>query len=135
MSARRLWAVEWRQGTELLAAIEPTDDEIAKAAPALAAFYNHEHNRRMMAHEETLDADEVVDYYHELRAEGGRPFLLQLGAGADATLMGDADLRNIDAPTGEFAIMIGAQAAQGRGFGTRFAVMVHAFAFQVLDLG
>jgi RimJ/RimL family protein N-acetyltransferase len=133
MSERRLWAVEWQQGTELLSAIEPTDDEIVQATPALAAFYNEEHNRRMMAHEESLDEDDVADYYHELRAEGGRPFLLTLG-GAGGALMGDADLRNIEGSTGEFAIMIGARAAQGRGFGTRFAIMLHAFAFQVLDL-
>jgi len=133
-SARRLWAVEWRQGDEVLLAIEPTANEIRRAAPALAAFYNDEHNRRMMAHDETLDVDDVVDYYGELRGEGGHPFLLRLGA-ADGELMGDADLRNIDGPTGEFAIMVGARAAQGRGFGTRFAIMLHAFAFQVLDLG
>jgi RimJ/RimL family protein N-acetyltransferase len=30
--------------------------------------------------------------------------------------------------------MIGARAAQGRGLGTRFATMLHAFAFEVLDL-
>jgi RimJ/RimL family protein N-acetyltransferase len=125
-----LWAVEWRRGDELLSATEPTGEELAGAAAALAAAYNDDHNRRMMAHEETLDADEVVAYYSELRGEGGRPFLLQL----DGALMGDADLRNIEGGAGEFAIMIGARAAQGRGLGTRYAIMLHAFAFSVLGL-
>ena len=130
MSERRLWAIEWRQDDELLGAVEPTAAEIARAAPALAGHYNDDHNRRMMAHEETLDAGEVAAYYAELRGEGGRPFLLE----RDGILMGDADLRNIDGPAGEFAIMIGARAAQGRGLGTRYAVMLHAFAFGVLGL-
>jgi RimJ/RimL family protein N-acetyltransferase len=130
MRERRLWAVEWRRGDELLSAIEPTGEEIAGAAAVLAASYNDDHNRRMMAHEETLDAGEVVAYYGELRGEGGRPFLLQL----DGALVGDADLRNIEGATGEFAIMIGARAAQGRGLGTRYAIMLHAFAFAVLGL-
>ena len=130
MGERRLWAIEWRQGDELLAAIEPTAAELARAAPELAGHYNDDHNRRMMAHEESLDAAEVAAYYGELRGEGGRPFLLE----RDGALMGDADLRNIDGPAGEFAIMIGARAAQGRGLGTRYAVMLHAFAFGVLGL-
>jgi RimJ/RimL family protein N-acetyltransferase len=133
MSERRPWAIEWRQGDDLLVAMEPTPAEVARAAPALAAFYNDDHNRRMMAHEETLHAEDVVDYYTELGDEGGRPFLLQLD-GPSGPLMGDADLRNIEGPTGEFAIMIGARAAQGRGLGTRYAIMVHAFAFRVLGL-
>jgi RimJ/RimL family protein N-acetyltransferase len=130
MGERRLWTVEWRQGDELLAAVEPTAAELARAAPVLAGHYNDDHNRRMMAHEETLDAAEVAAYYGELRAEGGRPFLLE----RDGALMGDADLRNLDGPSGEFAIMVGARAAQGRGLGTRYAVMLHAFAFGVLGL-
>lgn len=131
MNERQLWAVEWKQGGELLEAIEPTAEELLRAAPALAAFYNDDHNRRMMAHDDEPHAPEdVIAYYEVLRAEGGRPFLLYL----DGLLMGDADFRNVREGSGEFAIMIGARAAQGRGLGTRFGRMLHAFGFQILRL-
>jgi len=131
MNKARLWAVEWRQGGELLAAIEPTAGELRRAAPALAAFYNDDHNRRMMAHaDEPHTPEDVVAYYEELRVEEGRPFLLYL----DGVLMGDADFRNLEGDIAEFAIMIGGRAAQGRGLGTRFGRMLHAFGFGTLGL-
>ena len=131
MNKARLWAVEWRQGGELLAAIEPTAEELRRAAPALAAFYNDDHNRRMMAHaDEPHTPEDVVAYYEELRVEEGRPFLLFL----DGVLMGDADFRNLEGDIAEFAIMIGGRAAQGRGLGTRFGRMLHAFGFGTLGL-
>jgi len=130
MHANQLVTVEWRLDDELLAAVEPTRREIEAAAPRLAAYYNDPHNSRMMAHEAELSPDEVVAYFEELRAEGGHPFHLTW----NGQLMGDADLRNLDDDSGEFAIMIGARDVQGRGLGTRFAVMVHAFAFQRLGL-
>jgi ribosomal-protein-alanine N-acetyltransferase len=126
-----LWAVEWREGAETLRAIEPTTEELDRAAPELAAFYNDSHNRAMMAHEtEAYTAADVIAYYQQLRAEEGRPFLLFL----DGVLMGDADFRNIEGNAGEFAIMIGGRATQGRGLGTRFGLMLHAFGFAVLGL-
>ena len=131
MNKARLWAVEWRQGGELLAALEPTAEELRRAAPALAAFYNDDHNRRMMAHaDEPHTPEDVVAYYEELRVEEGRPFLLYL----DGVLMGDADFRNLEGDIAEFAIMIGGRAAQGRGLGTRFGCMLHAFGFGTLGL-
>jgi RimJ/RimL family protein N-acetyltransferase len=131
MNKARLWAVDWQQGGELLEAIEPTTEELRRAAPALAAFYNDDHNRQMMAHDdEPHTPEDVVAYYEELRLEEGRPFLLYL----DGVLMGDADFRNIDADTAEFAIMIGGRAAQGRGLGTRFGRMLHVFGFGTLGL-
>ena len=48
--------------------------------------------------------------------------------------MGDADFRNIEDGSGEFAIMIGGRASQGRGLGTRFGLMLHAFGFGTLGL-
>jgi RimJ/RimL family protein N-acetyltransferase len=135
MSMSPLTTLEWRQGDELLVATEPTRREVEAAAARLAGYYNDPHNSRMMAHEGEMSPAEVVAYYEDLRGEGGRPFLLERAAGAGArVLMGDADLRNIDGGTGEFAIMIGARDVQGRGLGTRFALMVHAFAFQRLGL-
>jgi RimJ/RimL family protein N-acetyltransferase len=130
MTAERLWAVEARRGDQVLLAIEPTPREIARAAPRLAAYYNDAHNRRMLAHEADLSPDEVVAYYEELRRDGGRPFLL-IGDGA---LVGDGDLRNVEAGAAELAILIGARAQQGRGLGTSFAAMLNVFAFQVLAL-
>jgi RimJ/RimL family protein N-acetyltransferase len=134
MDKARLWAVEWKEGGETLLAIEPDEAELQRAAPDLAAFYSDDHNRRMMAHENgEFTAAEVVAYFEELRAEGGRPFLLFV----NGALMGDADFRNIDLDdaTGEFAIMIGGRATQGRGLGTRFGRMLHAFGFETLGLG
>jgi RimJ/RimL family protein N-acetyltransferase len=66
----------------------------------------------------------------QVRAAGGHPFLLE----RDGTLAGDADFRNLSAGQGEIAILIADTAAQGRGLGTRFAWMLHAFAFQILHL-
>jgi RimJ/RimL family protein N-acetyltransferase len=137
MSGDELWRIEWHTEGEMLAATEPSSAEIEAAAAPLAAYYNDAHNQRMMAHDADLSAAEVVDYYRELRGDGGRPFLLERApAGGPAALMGDADLRNVDVDdkTAEFAIMIGARDTQGRGIGTRFAVMVHGFAFRVLGL-
>jgi RimJ/RimL family protein N-acetyltransferase len=131
MDKARLWAVEWEQGDETLTALEPTDDELRRAAPVLAASYNDGHNRVMMGHDdEPHTAGDVVAYYQELRIEGGRPFLLYM----NGVLMGDADFRNIADVRGEFAIMIGGRATQGRGLGTRFAFMLHVFGYDVLGL-
>jgi RimJ/RimL family protein N-acetyltransferase len=125
------WEIAWRAGDEALRAFEPTDSEVAAAAPELAVQYNDAHNRRMMGHTEALSADEVAGHYTALRGRGGRPFLLER-AGA---LAGDADLRNLDGRGGgELAILVGARQAQGQGLGTRYAVMLHAFAFRILDL-
>ena len=115
----------------MLTAVEPTGDELRGAAPVLAASYNDSHNRVMMGHDdEPHTAGDVVAYYEQLRIEGGRPFLLYM----NGVLMGDADFRNIGDISGEFAIMIGGRASQGRGLGTRFALMLHAFGYDVLGL-
>ena len=136
-AASSRWAIEHREGEAAgddgLLALEPTPAEIAAAAPALAAFYNDPHNRRMMANTVTMTPAEVVTSFDELRAQGGRPFLLFSGE----RLLGDGDLRHLDAGAraGEAAILIGDRTIQGRGLGTRFAAMLHAFGFEVLGLG
>lgn len=119
-------------GGEVLRAIEPTRDEILAAAPALASFYNDPYNRRMMANTVAMSAADVVASFDELRASGARPFLLYAGQ----RLMGDGDLRHLDrhANAGEVAILIGERASQGRGLGTRFAALLHAFGFRILGL-
>ncbi|MBM4394345.1 MAG: GNAT family N-acetyltransferase [Deltaproteobacteria bacterium] len=133
MERETLYAIEWPgEGDEgeTLRVIEPTPDEVETAAARLAAFYNEPYNRGMMANEGEMTARDVVDYYREFRASGGRPFLLE----RDGVLMGDADLRHIDGPTAEFAILVGVRAAQGSGLGTRFALMVHALASGALGI-
>ncbi len=112
-----------------LTAVEATLDEIARHAPALAAGYNEPRNAELMGHTAALSPAEVVESYAEGIAAGMRAFLL---FERDA-LVGDADLRNIRDGAAEFAFMIAAPSAQGKGLGTRFAQMIHAFG--LLELG
>jgi RimJ/RimL family protein N-acetyltransferase len=128
VSAR--FAIELASGGERLRASEPTRAQVAASAPRLAAFYNDPHNRAMLSHAADLSAAEVVAHYRRLAGDGARAFLLEL----DGRLVGDADIRNIDRGRGEVAILVGDRAVQGRGLGTRFGVMVHAFAFRALGL-
>lgn len=130
MPAIQLFAVEWPDPTELLRVLEPRRQEVVAASGALATYYNDAHNSAMMAHEAKMSISDVMEHFDELWGDGDRPFLLE----QDGALIGDADLRQVDGGTAEFAIMIGARAAQGRGLGTRFAIMVNLFAFDVLAL-
>jgi RimJ/RimL family protein N-acetyltransferase len=122
--------VQWSPPDGELRAFEPTPDEIAAAAPKLAAYYNDAHNSAMMAHQGAMSVDEVVDHFERLQSQGGRPFLLE----SNGELIGDADLRHIDRDRAEFAIMVGPRASQGKGLGTRFGLMLHALAFRILGL-
>src|SRR5437868_8393775 len=93
MGAERdmMWAAEHRRGQEVLRAIEPTPGEARVAAPVVASFYNDPYNRRMMANTVTMSPEDVVSSFAELRADGGRPFLLYAGE----RLVGDGDLRHL----------------------------------------
>jgi RimJ/RimL family protein N-acetyltransferase len=122
--------VEWQTPGDLLRALEPTREEIARFAPTLAGFYNDEYNRSMMANTVAMTTDEVVEHFEGLRRKGGRPFLLE----RDGALLGDADLRHLTAQTAEFAILIGQRPEQGKGIGTRFTILLHALAFRGLGL-
>jgi len=122
--------VEWQSPGDGLRAFEPTREEIARFAPTLAGFYNDDYNRSMMANTVTMTVDEVVEHFEGLRLKGGRPFLLE----RDGALLGDADLRHITAHTAEFAILVGQRPEQGKGIGTRFALLLHALAFRGLGL-
>jgi RimJ/RimL family protein N-acetyltransferase len=115
-----------------LVALEPTPDELTAAAPALADAYNDPHNAPLMGHVDALTAADVVDHYGDLDDEGAHAFLLT----QHGELVGDGDFRDLDDDAGdaEFAIMVAARASQGRGLGTRFAIMLHAFGFGVLGL-
>jgi RimJ/RimL family protein N-acetyltransferase len=121
----------WEVTDGTLRAFEPTEAELMSAAPALAAAYGDAHNSRMMGQAPgAFTAQDAVAHFAGLRAEGGRPFLLEHAG----RLAGDADFRNLTAGAGEFAILIADPAAQGQGLGTRFARLLHAFAFDVLRL-
>ena len=145
-----------------LTALEPTPDELAAHAAALSRGYNDPRNAELMGHTADISPAEVIESYAESIASGMRAFLLfSDGALAgDADLRGirepaaDADHRGIREPaadvrgiretavdshidrnrTAEFAFMIAAPTAQGKGLGTRFALMVHAFGFRSLEL-
>jgi len=120
------YILEWNE----LVAIEPTPAEIGEHAAALSVGYNEPRNAELMGHTAAISAAEVVDSYTDSIAAGMRAFLL-FDSGA---LVGDADLRGVRGGTAEFAFMIAAPAAQGKGLGTRFARMIHAFGFRTLGL-
>jgi RimJ/RimL family protein N-acetyltransferase len=124
--------ITWRPVDSLTTyvALEPRGNEIATFAPRLAAAYNDPHNATLMGNTEEMSADDVVAHYADMTDEGARQFLLFV----DDDLVGDADLRDIDATSCEFAFMIADRAQQGKGLGTRFATMLHALAFQSLRL-
>jgi RimJ/RimL family protein N-acetyltransferase len=107
----------------------PTPAEVAAAAPRLAAFYNDPHNASMLAHDEDLSVEDVLEHYDSLR-EDGLPFLLHAGG----VLAGDGDLRDIENGVAETAILVGDRGAQGKGLGTRFLTMIHALAFGPVGL-
>jgi RimJ/RimL family protein N-acetyltransferase len=132
MSLSERWSVSWNTAAGRLVAREPTAGEVAAAAARLSCWYNDAHNRAMMANTCAMDEAEVCAHFSSLRHAGGRAFLLFSPDG----LMGDADLRHVDPTTrtAEFAILIGERTAQGRGLGTRFALMLHALAFAALAL-
>ncbi len=132
MSEPERWSVSWSCSDGRVEAREPTRPEVAAAAVRLSGWYNEGHNRAMMSNEEEMDPGDVLDYFDDGWKEGGRHFLLY----AEGQLMGDADLRHIDLATrtAEFAILIGERKVQGRGYGMRFALMLHTLAFTALDL-
>lgn len=123
-----MFRIDWQ--AEGLSAIEPTLDEVRVHAGALAVGYNEPRNAQLMGHTAALEPDEVIEHYSDMADEGAHQFLLF----ANGALAGDADLRGIEDGAAEFAFMIGAPAAQGKGLGTKFATMIYAFAFEQLRL-
>jgi RimJ/RimL family protein N-acetyltransferase len=124
------FAIDWSTAAGELAALEPTLAEVAARAALLAAGYNEPRNAELMGHGDPIGELEVVDHYEAMLREGNRMFLLYRAN----QLVGDADLRGIANGTAEFAFMIAVPAEQGKGMGTAFALMLHAFAFEHLDL-
>lgn len=122
--------IDWVTSSGKLLAREPTPAEVAAHAPALAAAYNDPHNAAQLGHGEPFEASEVVAHYQAMQAEGARMFLLFV----DGQFAGDADFRGIGDGAAEFAFLVAARASQGKGLGTRFAILLHAFAFAQLGL-
>ena len=108
-----------------LSAVRPTIDEVHVHADALAAAYNDPRNSALLGNTQTMSRGDVVEHYEALLADA-HPFLLF----NEGVLAGDADIRGGD----EFAFLIAAPSQQGKGLGTRFATMIHVFAFRELEL-
>lgn len=130
MAHEQRFSVTWPTPKGVLRAYEPHEAEIVATAPLLAVCYNEAYNRAMMDNSQAMTAGEVVEHYTELRRSGGKAFLLE----RDGDLVGDADLRHLDGRTAEFAILVGWRPEQGKGLGTRFAILLHAFAFTRYEL-
>ena len=122
--------IEWSSDRGELVAFEPTLDEVQAHVRELAAAYNDAHNAPLLGHEVEISQTDVIDHYTALRDRGARAFLLY----CNGSLAGDADLRGIHQRHGEFAFMIAAPGAQGKGLGTAFATMIHAFGFAKLPI-
>ena len=122
--------IDWHTDVGHLEAIEPTLIEVTAHAAQLAAGYNDPRNAELMGHTEPISEDEVVDHYDASMEDGVRSFLLFV----DGALVGDGDLRGERDGAAEFAFMIAAPTLQGKGVGTRFAVMIHAFGFAQVGL-
>lgn len=126
-----LYQLTWSTSGEPLVAIEPRPDEIVGHAAALAAAYNDPHNAPLLGHTESVGPDDVVAHYSDVAGAGGHNFLVL----RDRELVADADLRKVKGGAAEFAFLVVSPAAQGRGLGTRVAMMVHVFGFRSLELG
>jgi len=122
--------IRWLTDFGELVAIEPTLTDVSAHAVELAAGYNEPLNARLMGHVEPFTEAEVVEHFASMLGEGARPFLLYL----DDKLVGDADLRGMRDGAAEFAFMIAERQQQGKGLGTKFALMVHAYGFATLGL-
>jgi len=122
--------VDWSTPVGELCALEPRLDEVAEHVKVLAAAYNDPHNAPLLGHEAKLSETEVLDHYESLLDQGAHPFLLY----RDGALAGDGDVRGIGDGAAEFAFLIAAPDAQGKGLGTRFATMIHVFAFAHLPI-
>lgn len=117
--------IAWSTPAGELVAQVPDAAEIARHAEALATAYNHPHNAPLLGTTEPLSPDDVIAYYARMRDAGAPAFVFYV----DGALAGDGDLRNQRGDAAELAFLVASPAAQGKGLGTRFATMLHAFAF------
>ena len=122
--------IDWSTTAGELCALEPRLDEVVEHVSVLAAAYNDPHNAPLLGHEAKISESEVLDHYESLLGQAAHPFLFY----RDGQLVGDGDVRGIGDGAAEFAFLIAAQAAQGQGLGTKFATMIHVFAFAHLPI-
>ena len=135
--------IEWGD----LVAFEPTLDDVRTHLKALTVAYNDPRNAPLLGHTSELAPADVIEHYERLLGSNARAFLLTRrdqsvprpsGRGTETPyngeFAGDGDLRGIAGGAAEFAFLIADPNAQGRGLGTRFALMVHTFAFDSLGL-
>jgi len=136
-----LCQIAWVTPAGRLVAIEPRPDEVMRHAGALSAAYNDPRNAPLLGHTDDVDEDDVVGHYSDVAEAGGHNFLVfveqsETGGGDPdgLALAADADLRKVGGGAAEFAFMVASPAAQGKGLGTRVALMIHAFGFRRLRL-
>ena len=118
--------IRWNE----LRVIAATPEEVDRVAGALADAYNDPTNAGLLGHTVELSEADVVEHYAKLQPPQGYGFLLYV----DERCQGDGDLRGVADGAAEFAFLIANPATQGKGLGTRFATMVHAYAFKQLGL-
>ncbi len=124
------YQIAWSTPAGQFLAIEPRPAEVARHAAALAVAYNDPHNAPLLGHTAPLSEHDVMAHYAALAGDGSHGFLVF----CDGGLAGDADLRGISGGAAEFAFLVAAVAAQGKGLGTKVATMIHAFGFARLGL-
>ena len=114
---------------ETLTMRAPDPEDVERHAEALVRAYNDPKNASLLGHVDEMTRDDVIEHYVDL-ADGGRPFMLFEGG----ELVGDGDLRNRKGGGAELSFLIASPSAQGKGLGTRFALLLMTFGFRVLDL-
>lgn len=110
----------------------PTAAQLRAYAPTLAAAYNEPAHAALLGNTEVFRADDVITHFATMRGEGNVPVLVFV----DDDFVGDADFRNFSLACGhaEFAFLVAAPSAQGRGLGTEMARGLHRWAFATLGL-
>lgn len=125
-----LYQITWSTPAGRLVAVEPRPDEVVRHASLLAAAYNDPRNAPLLGHTAEVDEDGVIAHYADVARGGGHNFLVF----RDGALVADGDLRNVGGGAAEFAFLVASPAAQGKGLGTRVAIMIHAFGFRRIGL-
>jgi RimJ/RimL family protein N-acetyltransferase len=128
--SRRRLAAEWSTKLGTLRIEEPSRATLLAASPDLAVYYNDPENAALLGNSVVFSASEVLQFWADAAAEGGRPFLLW----RDGVLVGDGDYRNVSGGAAELALLIGPRSAQGVGLGGHFVLMLLALGFEALRL-
>lgn len=109
---------------------EPAPADVDRYADVLVRAYNDPKNAPLLGHEDEIDRDEVIEHYAELAEDEAHAFMLFEGD----RLVGDGDLRGISDGAAELAFLIASPSEQGKGIGTKLALLLTTFGFRVLEL-